>query len=72
MAEFNKRDFGERLRNFRKNKGLSQENLAKVIGKNATTIARIRYPAREYGRNTRIQSIFCPHEYLPDAAAEYG
>lgn len=33
MAEFNKRDFGERLRNFRKNKGLSQENLAKVIGK---------------------------------------
>lgn len=40
MPEFNKRDFGERLRNFRKNKGLSQENLAKVIGKNATTIGR--------------------------------
>ena len=40
MTEFNKKDFGERLKNFRKNKGLSQENLAKVIGKNATTIGR--------------------------------
>ena len=40
MAEFNKKDFGERLKKFRKDKGLSQENLAKVIGKNATTIGR--------------------------------
>ena len=38
MAEFNKREFGERLRKFRKQKGLSQENLARIIGKNATTI----------------------------------
>ena len=40
MAEFNKTDFGERLKKYRKDKGLSQENLAKVIGKNATTIGR--------------------------------
>lgn len=40
MAEFNKREFGERLKKFRKNRGLSQENLAKVINKNASTIGR--------------------------------
>lgn len=40
MSVFNKRDFGEKLRKFRKEKGLSQENLASVIGKNATTIGR--------------------------------
>lgn len=40
MAEFNKKDFGERLKKFRKDKGLSQENLAKVIDKNATTVGR--------------------------------
>ncbi len=40
MAEFNKTDFGERLKKYRKDKGLSQENLAAVIGKNATTIGR--------------------------------
>ena len=40
MAEFNKKEFGEKLKRFRKDKGLSQENLAKAIGKNATTIGR--------------------------------
>ncbi len=40
MAEFNRKDFGERLRKFRKEKGLSQENLANAINKNATTIGR--------------------------------
>ncbi len=40
MTEFNKKEFGERLREFRKAKGLSQENLAMIIGKNATTIGR--------------------------------
>ena len=40
MVKFNKTEFGERLRKFRKNKGLSQENLATAIGKNATTIGR--------------------------------
>ena len=40
MSAFNKKEFGERLRNFRKIKGLNQENLGKVICKNATTIGR--------------------------------
>lgn len=40
MTEFNKKEFGERLRKFRKSKGLSQENLARIIHKNATTIGR--------------------------------
>lgn len=40
MAEFNKRDFGEKLKRFRKERGFSQENLARVINKNATTIGR--------------------------------
>ncbi len=40
MPIFNKKDFGERLKKFRKEKGLSQENLANAIGKNATTIGR--------------------------------
>lgn len=40
MAEFNKSEFGERLKKFRKIKGLSQDNLAITIGKNASTIAR--------------------------------
>lgn len=40
MAEFNRQEFGERLKKFRKDKGLSQENLARVIGKDATTIGR--------------------------------
>ena len=40
MPKFNREEFGNRLRKFRKQKGLSQENLANVIGKNATTIGR--------------------------------
>ena len=40
MTEFNRKEFGEKLKKYRKNKGLSQENLAKIIGKNATTIGR--------------------------------
>lgn len=40
MAEFNRQEFGERIKRFRKEKGLSQENLAKAINKNSTTIGR--------------------------------
>lgn len=40
MPKFNKVEFGERLKKFRKDKGLSQENLATVINKNASTIGR--------------------------------
>lgn len=40
MAEFNKKEFGEKLRNARRSKGLSLENVGKAIGKNATTLGR--------------------------------
>lgn len=40
MAEFNRKEFGERLRKIRKEKGLTQDNLARVIGKDETTIGR--------------------------------
>ena len=40
MSGFNKKDFGENIRKFRRIKGLSQENLAMAIGKTPATIAR--------------------------------
>lgn len=40
MAEFNKKEFGEKIRNARKAKGLSLDNLGRAIGKNATTVGR--------------------------------
>lgn len=40
MPKFNKEEFGNNLKKARKNKGLTQENLGRVIGKNATTIGR--------------------------------
>lgn len=40
MTKFNKVEFGERLRKIRKDRGLSQENLATAINKNASTVAR--------------------------------
>ena len=40
MAEFNKKEFGEKLRNARRAKGLSLENVGNAIGKNATTVGR--------------------------------
>ena len=40
MTNFNRKEFGERLRKIRKEKGLTQENLARVIGKTESTIGR--------------------------------
>lgn len=40
MAEFNRQEFAERLKKFRKDKGLSQENLARAIKKDTATISR--------------------------------
>ncbi len=40
MSNFDIKDFGERLRNFRVQKGLTQEALAMSIGKNQSTIRR--------------------------------
>ena len=40
MAEFDNKDFGERLKHYRLKKGLSQENLATSINKSKATISR--------------------------------
>ena len=40
MSSFNKKEFGENIRKFRKAEGLSQENLAMAINKTPATIAR--------------------------------
>lgn len=57
MPKFNKKEFGENLKRARKSKGLTQENMGKVIGKNATTIGRF-----ESGRlvpNAEEISLMC-------------
>ena len=40
MVEFDNKDFGERLKNYRLKKGLSQENMADSINKTKATISR--------------------------------
>ncbi len=40
MSDFDSKDFGERLKNYRLQKGLSQENIATSLGKNKTTVSR--------------------------------
>lgn len=40
MSNFNKKDFGENIRKYRKAKGLSQENLAMALNKTIATVAR--------------------------------
>lgn len=57
MKEFNKKDFGERLRNYRLRKGLSQENIAEKIGKNKATISR--YEKGEILPDAKDISIIC-------------
>lgn len=57
MAEFNSKDFGERLRNYRIQKGLSQENIATSLGKNKTTISR--YESGEILPDVKDISIIC-------------
>lgn len=41
MNNFDSKDFGERVKNFRIQKGLSQENLTTVLHKNKSAINRI-------------------------------
>lgn len=57
MAEFDSKDFGERLKNYRIQKGLSQENMAILLNKNRSTIAR--YEAGEILPDVRDISIIC-------------
>lgn len=40
MAKFDKKEFGNNIRRARKNKGLSQENLADILGVSRTAITR--------------------------------
>lgn len=40
MSNFDKKDFGERIKNYRLRKGLTQEALGMCIGKNQSTIRR--------------------------------
>ena len=40
MVEFDNKEFGERIKNYRIKAELSQENLAQILGKNQSTIVR--------------------------------
>lgn len=57
MTSFNNKDFGENIRKYRKAKGLSQENLAMVLGKTPATIAR--YENGEITPNAEQIHLIC-------------
>ena len=57
MPSFDKKEFGENIRKFRKAKGLSQDNLAMVLGKTAATIAR--YENGEITPNAEQIHLIC-------------
>lgn len=57
MSEFDSKDFGERLKNYRIKKGLTQENLATSLNKNKATISR--YEKGELLPNVKEISIIC-------------
>lgn len=57
MPSFDKREFGENIRKFRRIKGLSQENLAMVLNKTSATIAR--YENGEITPNAEQIHLIC-------------
>lgn len=57
MSNFNAKQFGENLKKARKNKGLSLDNLGKIINKNPTTIGR--YEKGEVIPNVQDISLLC-------------
>ncbi len=57
MPNFDMKEFGENIRKFRKAKGLSQENLAMVLGKTSATIAR--YENGEITPNAEQINLIC-------------
>lgn len=57
MSNFDKKDFGENIKKYRKAKGLSQENLAKAINKTPATIAR--YENGEITPNAEQIHLIC-------------
>ena len=57
MSKFDRKDFGERIKNFRKQKGLSQENLAIKLNKDRTVISR--YESGEMLPDAEDISLIC-------------
>ena len=57
MSSFDKKEFGENIRKYRKAKGLSQENLAMAIHKTPATIAR--YENGEITPNAEQIHLIC-------------
>lgn len=57
MSDFDSKDFGERLKNYRLHKGLSQENIAMALNKSKTTISR--YEKGEILPDVKDISIIC-------------
>lgn len=64
MGRFNKKEFGERLRNARRMKGYSLDNLAYAIDKNATTIGR--YEKGEIMPDAETISLMCDELEIPE------
>lgn len=57
MREFDSKEFGERIRNYRMQKGLSQENLAMSLKKTKATVSR--YERGEILPDVKDISIIC-------------
>lgn len=57
MSNFDSKDFGERLKNYRVKKGLSQENIAHALNKSKTTISR--YESGKILPDVKDISIIC-------------
>lgn len=57
MSNFDSKNFGEKLKNYRLQKGLSQENVAVSLGKSKATISR--YEKGELLPDVREISIIC-------------
>ena len=57
MSEFSSKDFGERIKNYRISKGLTQENLAKAISKSQSTIRR--FESGELIPDAKDVSLIC-------------
>ncbi len=57
MSEFDGKDFGERIKNYRIKKGLSQENIATSLGKSKAIVSR--YEKGEVIPDAKDVSIIC-------------
>ena len=57
MSDFNSKEFGNKLRELRKSKGLSQENLAKELNISRTTV--VRFESGEMIPNAQIIKELC-------------